>query len=606
MSTESTSSSILTSQGKHSTASATTPTANLTTPTDGKLPPNSSSPANVSTSPVTVSTSPVKVSTSPVKVSTSSTPANLSTLPGSVSTLPVNVSTSPVNVSTSSNVSTTTSKQFNSTNHTTSNTRNDATESTSNNNTISSTSPSVTSANSTSSGKLPTSTSTRHNFLNSTTTHSLHSNESSSVTLTATHTELSTSTNSSSAATEALNSSATTSILSSTAQLKTSTDSTSTELPTTIHTFTDAELTTGITETGKTEATKTTDTSATTAESTTVTTSRPLSYLSCNCSTGILYLVEGTDKTKVSADCFTSCPSWSSTTEYCFCAVNPSLQYARTCVEGSNVNGHFLEGPFTCDPGHIETNITSTWCECPEIVKVDQCDCHSGYGRIGEECHYHHPRPIEGVCSENNVNPYVCSEKCSRYTDWKSWSACAPCGIGNENGTYTRTRSCVLPNVFDNTTDYMGSEVCTTNQTVTTECSCGYIWSEWGSCDCSSEKQQRNRCYEDNYPPENDSQDMVTLSIVNTSDNAWCISEKGCGEYCPYYSLKWGDWEKCNCLQNRRFLDCLFPSNPSGISLINFICEEPLAEYKDCSDPGCYSDWSDWAQCPCGASHSSR
>jgi len=86
----------------------------------------------------------------------------------------------------------------------------------------------------------------------------------------------------------------------------------------------------------------------------------------------------------------------------------------------------------------------------------------------------------------------------------------------------------------------------------------------------------------------------------------WCISEKECGEYCPYYSLKWGDWEKCNCLQNRRFLNCLFPSNPSGISIVNPICEEPLAEYKDCNDPGCYSDWSDWTQCPCGVSHSSR
>jgi len=82
---------------------------------------------------------------------------------------------------------------------------------------------------------------------------------------------------------------------------------------------------------------------------------------------------------------------------------------------------------------------------------------------------------------------------CCRYSDWKSWSTCAPCGIGNENGTYTRTRSCVFPDMFDYTTDYMGSEVCTTNQTVTTECSCGYIWSEWGSCDCSSEKQERNR-----------------------------------------------------------------------------------------------------------------
>ncbi|KAF6017235.1 hypothetical protein EB796_024476 [Bugula neritina] len=192
--------------------------------------------------------------------------------------------------------------------------------------------------------------------------------------------------------------------------------------------------------------------------------------------------------------------------------------------------------------------------------------------------------------------------------------------------------------MFDYTTDYMGSEVCTTNQTVTTECSCGYIWSEWGSCDCSSDKQERNRCAakisevtsttmatsthankNTNETVSNTTSDMqeettpdpgeligLATSEYLVTDDPWCISEKECGEYCPYYSLNWDDWEECNCQQNRRFLNCLFPSNPSGISIINPICEEPLAEYKDCNDPGCYSDWSDWAPCPCGVSHSSR
>ncbi|KAF6036388.1 hypothetical protein EB796_005304 [Bugula neritina] len=262
--------------------------------------------------------------------------------------------------------------------------------------------------------------------------------------------------------------------------------------PATATTTTTTPNMTTTTTTTPTTTTETTTTPSTTTESTSTTT-RPEIYISCSCLDGKLYSVEGEKREVLEGSCVAACPHWSSTTDYCFCGKKAVLQYAKSCVEGEGQD-YILDGPYICKVGEIESTISNETCECPEIVKVDQCDCHSGYGRIGEECHYHHLRPIEGVCSENNVNPYVCESKCSQYSDWKSWSTCAPCGIGNENGTYTRTRSCVFPDVFDYTTDYMGSEVCTTNETVTTECSCGYIWSEWGSCDCSSDKQERNRC----------------------------------------------------------------------------------------------------------------
>ncbi|KAF6038771.1 hypothetical protein EB796_002924 [Bugula neritina] len=39
----------------------------------------------------------------------------------------------------------------------------------------------------------------------------------------------------------------------------------------------------------------------------------------------------------------------SCSTDYCFCALNPTLQYTRICLEGSNTEGYYLDGPFTCE-----------------------------------------------------------------------------------------------------------------------------------------------------------------------------------------------------------------------------------------------------------------
>lgn len=70
----------------------------------------------------------------------------------------------------------------------------------------------------------------------------------------------------------------------------------------------------------------------------------------------------------------------------------------------------------TClgSPDEIESNLTNTSCGCPQVVLVDQCDCNYRYGRKGYECHFDHPRPIEGQCSENDVAPVHCGDKCSR------------------------------------------------------------------------------------------------------------------------------------------------------------------------------------------------
>lgn len=83
-----------------------------------------------------------------------------------------------------------------------------------------------------------------------------------------------------------------------------------------------------------------------------------------------------------------------------------------------------------------------------------------------------------------------------RFNEWNEWSGCSPCLIGSEDGVRRRTKECVKPTDNTEGTEFVGTlSPCTDNQNETSDCSCGYNWSEWSHCDCDPNigKRFRNR-----------------------------------------------------------------------------------------------------------------
>ena len=87
---------------------------------------------------------------------------------------------------------------------------------------------------------------------------------------------------------------------------------------------------------------------------------------------------------------------------------------------------------------------------------------------------------------------------------------------------------------------------------------------------------------------------------------AFCKDERNCTQHCPYLEKDWGEWEPCNCNRNRRLKLCIVPDLEGAPNFTNPACTDPATDFKDCQEPGCYSDWSEWTSCQCGDSRSTR